>query len=221
MQMKAMWMLFVCCCTCTCAAPPGSCHFFYRGTFTSLTLHSSATRVISSSLLVQLSVSLPAARSRLDRSSTHPKPPSSLLDSPPHHTNPNNQHQPSLSGRAKAHTALRSWRLALPYSSRPPYLPYNSKLSPTLFSHSFSFNTTVKGKYPLFWSPIPAVGVPLLWPAPLRCKASHSPLLLFSSGISASLALESRFGVKGIYHGAAFVSSIISLFFSSIFRDSI
>ena len=149
-----------------------------------------------------------------DRSSTHPP-------STPHHTKPNNQHQPSLSGRAKAHTALRSWRLALPYSSRPPYLPYNSKLSPTLFSHSSSFNTTVKGKHPLFWSPIPAVGVPLLWPAPLRCKASHSPLLLFSSGISASLALESRFGVKGIYHGAAFISSIISLLFSSILRDSI
>ena len=80
-------------------------------------------------------------------------------------------------------------------------IPYKSyPIAPTLpaSSHDHISSSSLQRASPLFWSPIPAFGDPLLQPAPLRCKAppqsSSSPLpalslVLASHGVGFSVRL--------------------------------
>jgi len=113
---------------------------------------------------------------------------------------------------------------APPY--RLPYSPYKFQTTAHFVdAHSPLPTCRDKGNPLLFWSPIPAVGVPLLQPAPLRCKAfsllsssppRHHPL---SSGISSISGVGSRFGVIGIYHGCCVdILNFISIFLFSLLR---
>lgn len=60
------------------------------------------------------------------------------------------------------------------HSPRPvAVIPYKSIASPTLSSSHYSLPVIgIQRETSPSWSPIPAFGVPLLQPAPLRCKAS-------------------------------------------------
>jgi hypothetical protein len=138
------------------------------------------------------------------------KAPASLLRSfrqPLHH---------QLSQRA----ALQASCLAL--LSRPPYLPYNSKGPPTLSLSQLLFHLQSQRENP----PI------LVAHTGSRCPATPagavtvqgflallSLLLLFPLASQASQALESRFGVIGIYHGCSvYILDSIFFFCSDLLR---
>lgn len=82
---------------------------------------------------------------------------------------------------------LRTWHVCPPAVVHHPLpipatvIPYKSNsIAPTLpsSSHDHISSSSLQRAPPPFWSPIPAFGVPLLQPAPLRCKAppqSSSP----------------------------------------------
>jgi len=118
-------------------------------------------------------------------------------------------------------------------------LPYNLK-TPTHFVSSATHFPIVKNKRenPPFWSPIPAFGVPLPQPAPLRCKAFAivNPISLSSPLLSSRLVSHLcgvgffvRVGVIGIYHTAGHYilqrididTSSITLFDSNSFDSAV
>lgn len=110
----------------------------------------------------------------------------------------------------------RSWRAARPaVAPHPPRIltpatvfPYKSNSIAQLCpppSRDLNPSSSIQRASRLFWSPIPAFGVPLLQPAPLRCKApslnlhSHhpSPLSVWSriSGVGISVRLWSNWHI--------------------------